>query len=79
MTLLKLHALDVLDQGSGLDALSVHLDEALSEGALFRPDRLSWCSSVGIDGLGVFADVTVAPVVFRMRYIEAGSFLMGSL
>ena len=37
-----------------------------------------WASSWGDDPFGLWADFTVADVVQRMRWIEAGSFMMGS-
>ena len=78
VTLLRLHSLDVVEQDEGLDALEVHLDEALSGGTLYQPERLSWCSEVGIDRFGIYAEVEVQTVRFKMRYISPGSFVMGS-
>ncbi len=78
LTLLKLWAEDVVGQGGDLDEVSVHLDEALSARRLHTPERLSWCKRVGTDRFGVFAEVDVGSVSFKMRYILAGRFLMGS-
>ncbi len=78
VTLLRLWVEDVAQSGGELDEAAVHLDEALSRGRLYVPERLSWCQRVGIDRFGVFADVEVESVSFKMRHIFAGRFLMGS-
>ena len=39
---------------------------------------LSWATSHGFDQYGLYADIVIAGVTQRMRYILPGSFLMGS-
>ncbi len=77
-TLLKLWVEDVVRSGGELEEVLVRLDEALCGGQLHTPKRLSWSQRVGADRFGVFADVEVGSVSFKMRWIPAGRFLMGS-
>lgn len=77
-TLLKLWARDAVQSGGGLDEVSVRLEEALVTGRLYTPERLSWSHRVGIDRFGVYADIEVESVPFKMRWIPPGRFLMGS-
>ncbi len=77
-TLLKLWAEDTVQSEVGLEEVSVRLDEALFSGKLYTPERLSWCQRVGIDRFGVFAELKVELILFKMRRISAGRFLMGS-
>lgn len=78
LALLKLWVEDAVRSGGGLEGVSVRLDEALCGVRMYTPKRLSWCQRVGIDRFGVFADVGVEAASFKMRWIPAGSFLMGS-
>ncbi len=74
---LALYVQDQVRQGD-LDALEVRLDSELQTPSTFVPDKLSWCESMGNDPFGVFADVKLKNVGFKMRYIPHGSFMMGS-
>lgn len=38
----------------------------------------AWASAWGVDEYGVYAEFTIVGVVQRMRWLEAGTFLMGS-
>lgn len=41
-------------------------------------DRPSWANAWGRDRFGLYADLVIADQIQRMRYIEPGTFLMGS-
>lgn len=78
ITLLKLWVWDVIHTQASADAALVRLDEALSGGALYTPDRLSWCQALGVDEFGVFAEIRLDTLKLNMRWIPPGTFIMGS-
>ena len=45
---------------------------------LVGPGRPAWASAAGRDEFGLWADLTITGVTQRLRYIPAGTFLMGS-
>ncbi len=63
---------DGKEQGQWINL--TQLDSITAKGI---PD-LSWATSHGFDQYGLYADIVIAGVTQRMRYILPGSFLMGS-
>jgi len=45
---------------------------------LVGPGRPAWAAAVGRDEFGLWSDLTINGVVQRLRYVPAGTFLMGS-
>ncbi len=45
---------------------------------LVGPGRPAWSSAAGRDEFGLWADLTITGVTQRLRYVPAGTFLMGS-
>jgi formylglycine-generating enzyme required for sulfatase activity len=66
-------------QGQAVDIgqpASLHSEwESLEIEPISKPD---WASEIGRDGFGLYADFTYQGVVQRMRWINPGTFLMGS-
>ncbi len=85
LTLLRLYALDLLNQSPTLpesvlkqEALEVRLDDLLTGGKPFHPKRLSWCSEVGVDRFGIFAKIELKGGLLRVRFVPSGTFWMGA-
>ncbi|MBL8423560.1 MAG: formylglycine-generating enzyme family protein [Candidatus Accumulibacter phosphatis] len=60
------------------DPASAEGEVAVSEAAVDTPEKPPWASAVGRDEYGRYAEITIADVRQRFRWIEPGSFRMGS-
>jgi hypothetical protein len=51
---------------------------AVSEATVDTPEKPPWASAAGSDDYGRYAEIAIAGVSQRFRWIEPGSFVMGS-
>jgi len=60
------------------DPASAEGEVAVSEATVDTPEKPPWASAVGNDEYGRYAEITIAGVRQRFRWIGPGSFVMGS-